>query len=33
MAWAGDHTGVEAALVRWCGSAGHTDREGNHAAA
>ncbi|MEO3805284.1 FAD-dependent monooxygenase [Nonomuraea sp. B1E8] len=33
VAWAGDHTGTEAALVKWCGPADHTDREGNRAAA
>ncbi|MFB4289455.1 FAD-dependent monooxygenase [Nonomuraea sp. ATR24] len=33
VAWAGDHTGVEAALVKWCGPAGHPTREGNHATA
>jgi 2-polyprenyl-6-methoxyphenol hydroxylase-like FAD-dependent oxidoreductase len=33
VAWAGDHAGIEAALVKWCGPADHTDREGNHASA
>jgi hypothetical protein len=33
VAWAGDHTGIEAALVKWCGPADHTNREGNRAAA
>ncbi|NUP76333.1 MAG: FAD-binding protein [Nonomuraea sp.] len=33
VAWAGDHTEIEAALVKWCGPADHTDREGNRAAA
>ncbi|GII94003.1 FAD-dependent monooxygenase [Sinosporangium siamense] len=33
IAWAGDHTGIEAALVKWCGPADHTDREGNRASA
>ncbi|MFI7452878.1 hypothetical protein ACIBQX_35715 [Nonomuraea sp. NPDC049714] len=33
VAWAGDHTRIEAALVKWCGPADHSNREGNHAAA
>ncbi|MEV4064334.1 FAD-dependent oxidoreductase [Nonomuraea dietziae] len=33
VAWAGDHAGIEAALVKWCGPADHPNGEGNHAAA
>ncbi|MEU4547649.1 FAD-dependent oxidoreductase [Nonomuraea dietziae] len=33
VAWAGDHTGIEAALVKWCGPTDHTSRGGNRAAA
>ncbi|MEV4166293.1 FAD-dependent oxidoreductase [Nonomuraea dietziae] len=33
VAWAGDHTGIEAALVKWCGPADHPNGEGDHAAA
>ncbi|MFI6538745.1 FAD-dependent monooxygenase [Nonomuraea sp. NPDC050547] len=33
VAWAGDHTGIETALVKWCGPADHTDRKRNRATA
>ncbi|GAA0930787.1 FAD-dependent monooxygenase [Nonomuraea longicatena] len=31
VAWAGDRTGTAAALVKWCGPANRTGREGNRA--
>ncbi|GAA3535252.1 FAD-dependent monooxygenase [Nonomuraea rosea] len=33
VAWAGDHRGSEAALLKWCGPAHRTDLEGRHATA
>ncbi|MDQ8702381.1 FAD-dependent monooxygenase [Streptomyces sp. LHD-70] len=31
VAWAGDYDGIEAALVKWCGPANHTEPEGPRA--